>query len=290
MILIADGGSTKCHWVALDHDGNEVFKAKTKGLNPDVLTTQKLHKRIAESEEISHISQGVERVYFYGSGCGTEENKLRLKRFLEKYFRHAKCEVEEDLLAACLSATTDPGIVCIMGTGSNACYFDGKKRVEVPCPSLGYMIMDEASGSYLGKVMLRAYFYHQMPEDLAKRFEEEFNLSPQNIKNNIYKHQNANAYLAKFAGFIFKHDPLPDFLKKMVKREFEVFVDNWISNIPQAKEVPIHFIGSIAHFSKEVIAEVLEERGYTLGNVVWRPIEGLTRYFQQKIRTELAVD
>src|SRR5699024_7072087 len=126
MTLIADGGSTKCDWVLLDRDGEIIFKSRTKGLNPSILTTHELHKRIAESEEIAHVNNEVEQVYFYGAGCGTEKRRIRLKRFFEKYFRRAKCEVQEDIVAACLSVTDEPGIVCVLGTGSNSCYFDGK--------------------------------------------------------------------------------------------------------------------------------------------------------------------
>src|SRR5699024_5728760 len=173
MILIADSGSTKCDWVLLSHEGEVILKTQTLGINPNMLTTQMMHKRIAQSEEIAHINQEVEQIYFYGSGCGTSKNRNRLKRFLEKYFRRAECEVHEDLLAACHAVTTEPGVVCILETGSNSCYFDGE-HTQPNAPSLGYLIMDEASGCYFGKHLLSDYFYKRMPLNIAQKFKSEF--------------------------------------------------------------------------------------------------------------------
>src|SRR5690625_3728744 len=173
MILIADSGSTNCDWVLLDNYGGIVFRTNTRGLNPDILTTQELHKRVANSEEIAHVKQDIDAVYFYGAGCGTEKNKKRLKRFFEKYFRYATCHVHADLMAACLSVTNEPGIVCVLGTGSNSCYFDGEQSIPT-APSLGYILMDEGSGNYFGKELLREYFYKRMPPDLAKKFRTEY--------------------------------------------------------------------------------------------------------------------
>lgn len=285
MTLVADGGSTKCDWVLLDEEGKIVFKSRTQGLNPSILTTHELHKRLARSEEIAHVNNEVERVYFYGAGCGTKKNQIRLKRFFEKYFRRAKCEVNEDILAACLSVTKEPGIVCVLGTGSNSCYFDGEKAI-VPAPSLGYLIMDEASGNHFGKQLLRDYFYNNMPQDLANDFSLEFDLDPDVIKDNLYKKENPNTYLGNFANFIFSYNPIPPYFKEVLRQGLEEFIDYWVSPFEEAQHVPIHFVGTISHFSKDIIADILEQRGMTLGDVERRPINGLVKYFQQKIKLE----
>ncbi len=284
MVLLADGGSTKCDWVLLDEIGSVVFKSRTQGLNPNMLTTQKMHKRLAQSEEIAHVNQDIKHVYFYGAGCGSEKARIRLKRFLEKYFRHAECEVYEDLMAACLSVTDRPGIVCILGTGSNSCYFDGI-NAEVAAPSLGYSVMDEASGNYFGKQLLRDYFYKKMPAEIAEKFKAEYDLFPHTIKENLYRNENASSYLAAFARFMFSFDPLPEYFRTLIAKGIEDFTENWILTLPQAKECPIHFVGSIAHFSKEIIAEVLESKGLSIGNVTRHPVDGLTAYFQNRINT-----
>ncbi len=284
MILIADSGSTKCDWILFDKEGEVIFKTNTAGLNPNILTTQMLHKRIARSPELSHVKNDVKEIYFYGAGCGTDKNQIRLQRFLEKYFRWSKASVAEDLLGACLSVTDKEGIVCILGTGSNACYFDGKET-DIHSPSLGYMIMDEASGNYFGKQLLKEYFYGRMPDKIAEKFESSFDCDPQVIKNNLYKGENPNVYLADFVKFFFLFDPIPDYLIQILSRGFQDFIDHWIKVYPQSKSVPIHFVGSVAYHSRKILEEVLKSNGLTLGKVEQHPIKGLTEYFKNKIKS-----
>ncbi|HLS30508.1 MAG TPA: hypothetical protein VK021_06600, partial [Flavobacteriaceae bacterium] len=237
-------------------------------------------------EEIAHISQEVSRVYFYGAGCGTEKNKTRLKRFLEKYFRRASSEVHEDLMGACLSVTNTFGIVCILGTGSNSCLFDGKD-LETHTPSMGYILMDEASGNYFGKRLLRDYYYKDMPLDIAQEFAKKHELIPYKVKENLYKKDNPNAYLANFAKFIFSYDSMPEYFENMLRKGLNIYFDKWVAPFSQTQELPIHFVGSIAFYSKNIIAEILEERGWELGNIQQNPIDSLTIYFQNKIKKEL---
>lgn len=285
MILIADSGSTKCDWVLLDQEGKIIFKTKTLGLNPNVLTTQKMHKRLAQSAEIAHINEEVEKIYFYGAGCGTEKNKLRLKRFLEKYFRKATCEVHEDLMGACLSVTNSPGIVGILGTGSNACYFDGSD-INTLTPSMGYILMDEGSGNYFGKKLLTDYYYEDMPKEVAKKFSKEFETDPQEVKNNLYKKENPNSYLSSFSTFLFSYETMPVYIENMMRDGLNVFIDRWVLPLVDDKELPIHFVGSLAFYAKDILEAVLKENGLTLGNIQRYPIDSLTVYFQEKLRNQ----
>lgn len=287
MVLIADSGSTKCDWVLLDSKtGDLVFKTRTLGLNPNVLTTQKMHKRLAESDEIAHVSEEVSQIYFYGAGCGTSKNKSRLKRFLEKYFRRASSEVHEDLMGACLSVTNSPGIVGILGTGSNACLFDGKD-LETHTPSMGYILMDEASGNYFGKRLLRDYYYKNMPLDIAQKFAKKYELTAHEVKDNLYKKDNPNAYLANFAKFIFSFKSMPAYFENILQEGLNIYLDKWIMPFPENKTLPIHFVGSIAFYSKDIIADMLKERNLILGNIQQNPIDSLTVYFQNKIKEDL---
>lgn len=285
MVLIADSGSTKCDWVLLDSKGDFIFKTRTLGLNPNILTTQKMHRRLAKSEEIAHVSEEISRVYFYGAGCGTERDRLRLKRFLEKYFRRAECDVQEDLMGACLSVTNAPGIVGILGTGSNACFFDGEK-LRTHTPSMGYVLMDEASGNYFGKNLLKDYYYRNMPDDIANKFSKEYNLNPQAVKDSLYKNDNPNAYLAEFAKFLFSYKSMPSYMEKIIKDGFELFLERWILPFKEAKEFPIHFVGSIAFYAKNIIVKSLDDQGLTPGNFQRNPIDSLTKYYQKKIKNE----
>lgn len=289
MTLITDGGSTKCDWVLLDTSGQVVLKTATKGLNPAVFPRDELFARIAENSDLASVFSSIERLHFYGAGCGTPTPTAILKEVLEELFPKATVRVQEDMVAAVFAATTEPGIVCILGTGSNSCYFDGSE-IHTPIASLGYVIMDEASGNYYGKRLIRDYFYRRMPEPLATRFATQYNISADEIKLNLYKRSNPNAYLASFARFIFDPPAYPDlnndnglhpYFHNLLKEGISSFVQCRILTFPNAQELPIHFIGTIAHFSRPIIEEVLPDYQLQLGNIVRHPIEGLIQYYQK---------
>ncbi|MDP3312446.1 N-acetylglucosamine kinase [Lutibacter sp.] len=284
MILIADGGSTKADWILLDKTGEQVFKTRTVGLNPEILSSELLKSRIQENQDLTSCKDNVTNVFFYGAGCGTEKNTLLLKSVFESFFVNAKVDVKEDTFAAVYAVTTKPGIVCILGTGSNSCYFDGEK-VDVRIPSLGYILMDEASGNYFGKKLIRDYYYHKMPKDIAAKFETQFNLEADTIKRNIYKEQNPNAFLAQFAEFIFKNERNVYF-NKVLTKGIKEFFENRIIPFKESGQVPVHFVGSIAYFAQDIIKDVAHYYLVELGDIIRRPIDGLITYHRNQLKLE----
>ena len=282
MTLITDGGSTKCDWVLLDNSGELVFKTATLGLNPTVVAKEELLFRITSNETLKNVFSNVEALDFYGAGCGTATPRSILKEVLETLFTKAKVNVFEDMAAAVFAATTEPGIVCILGTGSNSCYFDGTE-IHAPIPALGYILMDEASGNYFGKRLIRDYYYNRMPSEIVREFEEKFNLEADDIKMNLYKKPNPNAYLASFAQFIFTQKEINPYFYALIKEGISNFIECRILCYEKAHEVPVHFIGSIAHFSEEIIKECFTLHDLELGNIVQRPIDGLIDYYKNRI-------
>ncbi len=282
MILITDGGSTKCDWIAIDEKGNlAAQKIRTKGLNPAILSEKKLDKIIRKSDELLKISNEVTHVFFYGAGCGTENPRLILKTILEDIFPNAKVEVQEDTMAAvraCIDTNDEAAVVCIMGTGSNCCYFDGEK-LHQRVLSLGYTLMDEASGNYYGKELIRDYYFDVMPHYLKLAFDHKYNLEADYIKYNLYKQPNPNAYLANFAEFMFLNKD-SDYIKDLIKRGLRKFTEHMILQFKEelSTGIPVHFAGSIAYFSQEEIKEIAAEYNYKVGNFVRRPIDGLVEY------------
>ncbi len=282
MTLITDGGSTKCDWVLLDYSGNIVFKTATSGLNPTVVPREELNLRIASNETLKNVFHTVDFLDFYGAGCGTLTPRSILREVLEELFIKAKVNVFEDMSAAVFAATTEPGIVCILGTGSNSCYFDGTE-IHAPIPALGFILMDEASGNYFGKRLIRDYYYHRMPSEIASEFEKSFNLEADDIKMNLYKKPNPNAYLASFAQFIFTQKEINPYFYALIKEGISNFIECRILCYENAREVPVHFIGSIALFSEEIIKECFKEHNLELGSIVQRPIDGLIDYYKNRI-------
>ena len=282
MILITDGGSTKCDWIAIDENGNQAAdKIRTKGLNPAIIEEKKLRKTIRKNLELMALVPEVTHIFFYGAGCGTEKPRLLLKTVLEDYFPQSIVEVREDTYAAvraCINTNDEAAVVCIMGTGSNCSYFDGR-QLHQRVDSLGYTLMDDASGNYYGKQLIRDYYFNKMPETISLAFEHKHNLDSDFIKFNLYKQANPSAYLADHAEFMFLSKD-SEYIINLIKKGIRLFSENMILQFKEEIEqgVPVHFAGSIAFFAQTEIFEVAEEYGFKVGNFVRRPIEGLVGY------------
>ena len=281
MIFVVDSGSTKTDWIALDNSGEVLFSTQTLGLNPQVLPSAILTERIINNYELYQNREKVSHVHFYGAGCGVDSPARRIEKVFKEIFTRSKFSILEDTYAAVYASTepNTPAIVCIIGTGSNCTYFDGI-NIEQRITSLGYVLMDEASGNFFGKQLIRAFYFKTMPGDLAKKFEEEYDLSPDQIKENVYRKENPNTYLAKFAQFIVKNKEVFE-MKSIIEDGLQRFISHQILQFENAKDVPIHFIGSIAHYLKDEIDIALKRNGLRLGNVVRRPIDGLVQYHQK---------
>lgn len=278
MKLLVDSGSTKADWIAIDDAGKVIFTTQSLGLNPEVLTKDEIISRLNDKFDISHNKLLVSHLHFYGAGCGTDRMKIFLTDVFQKYFTKAHISVQEDTYAAVYATTpkNQKAIVCILGTGSNASYFDGvvlHQKVQ----SLGYIAMDDCSGNRFGRHLLRGYYFNQMPSHLAVEFQEEYNLDADYIKHNLYKEPNPNAYLATFAKFLIKHKD-DDFCKNLIQIELNDFVENYIKQFDNYNNVPVHFIGSIAFYLKHELKQKLEKNNIKLGNVLRRPIDGLIAY------------
>lgn len=278
MKLLVDSGATKADWIALDEQGNRLFTTQTLGLSPEVIDRAEALERLEARFDIYNNRNDVTSLYFYGAGCGTDRMKKYMKDIFTEFFPKAEISVKEDTYAAAYATnpTNDKAIICILGTGSNCSYFDGEE-LHQKVQSLGYIAMDDCSGNRFGRDLLRAYYFGKMPEKLAKEFEGEYDLDPDTIKHNLYKEPNPNAYLATFAKFLIQHKDEP-FIKSLITDAMQVFVDNYITQYDNAHEVPVHFVGSIAFYLKNELAEVLEKNHLKLGNVLRRPIDGLIEY------------
>ena len=283
MIVVVDSGSTKTDWISVDSQGKTLFETQTLGLNPQVLSSAILKERIINNFDLYQNRKEVTHLYFYGAGCGVESPQHRIRKVFDEIFIHADINIKEDTHAA-VYAAVEPGekaIVCILGTGSNCTYYDGK-NIEQRVTSLGYILMDEASGNFFGKQLIRSYYFKTMSKDLAREFEKEYDLSPDTIKENIYRKENPNTYLATFSKFLIKHKQ-NDVFQDIIAKGLERFINHQILQFENAKEVPIHFIGSIAFFLEEEINKALTLNGLTMGTIVKRPIEELVNYHKHLI-------
>ena len=278
MKLLVDSGSTKADWISIDENGKVLFTTQTLGLNPEVLNKEEIISRVNDRFDISLNKDNVTHLFFYGAGCGTDRMKDFLHGVFQEYFPNAAIVVHEDTYAAVYATTpkNEKAIVCILGTGSNCSYFDGQ-ILHQKVQSLGYIAMDDCSGNQFGRQLIRDYYFSKMPVNLAAEFSKTYDLDADVIKHNLYKEPNPNAYMATFAKFLILHKA-EEYCQKLVRKDMQIFVDNYITQYENCKEVPINFIGSIAFYLKEELKEVLESNGLTIGNVLRRPIDGLIEF------------
>ena len=280
MILIADSGSTKSDWLAIDENGEVLAQFSTMGFNPYFHSADKVESELNGTEEMMVIAEKVEKTYFYGAGSSSVEMCSIIKEGLSRVLVNSEVHVGHDLDGAAYSTWSgEPSITCILGTGSNSCYFDGEKTSE-EVPSLAYILGDEGSGSWFGKRLLQGFFYKQLPQHIYEDFIREFGEEESkvtSVNRRVYKEEGPNVYLASFTKFIGKHksDPV---IKQWLLEGFHAFLSVHVECYCNFKDVPVHFIGSIAYYFKEELIEACNQRGIRVGNMIKKPIDGLADY------------
>lgn len=279
MVIIADCGSTKCDWLLLN-GGRDQQLENTVGFSPFFHTTEEI-KAIMETQLLPKLQpEDVQEVYFYGTGVHDEHRAEIIAVAIRAVFPNAKVEVEHDLLGAARSVCGhQAGIACILGTGSNSCYYDGKKILD-NVPSLGWLLGDEGSGTHLGKALLRAWFYRELPTDLQSAFNAAYPEGPDVIKDKIYD-KGANTYLATFTRFLGEHLKHP-FVKGLVAGCLGEFLDRHVCKYSGYQHVPIHFVGSISYHFREILEQCMEDRKLKLGVTVRKPIYPLADFHRHE--------
>ena len=276
MILIADSGSTKCSWAICDEKGKIIDRCNTIGFNPYFITSLKVLKHLQESD-LNEIKDNISEVFFYGAGCSSKKMNLIIEKPFSEFFKNAKINIHHDLDAACYSMYEgEPAITGILGTGSNSCFFDGKKIYE-NAPSLGFMLGDEASGNNFGKKLISLYYNNVLEEDLKQKYEQDFEIDVAQINSNVYNNSRANVYLAKFFPFVSDNKDHPQ-MQLMISSTLDEFFRLHICCFEQHKEVKINFIGSVAFFLKEEIKKVAQTHNCTIGQIIKNPIDKLIEY------------
>jgi glucosamine kinase len=273
--LIADSGSTKCEWCLVADSKKK--KIITQGISPYFLSEEQV-LNILQKELTGKIKNiEVDEVYYYGTGLGSQENAKFIKRILKKIFPAALIETRIDLLAAARAVCGhDKGIACILGTGSNSCYYDGKKIVK-NSPGLGYVLGDEGSGAYLGKRVIQYYLYNTFDEDLMLRFKKQFNTNITEILENVYTKPQPNRYLASFTIFLAENrghymveNIIEDGLNDFFFTHLYKYRESWL--------YPISFVGSVAYGFKDVLKMLCGTYELELGKILKQPMDGLVEY------------
>jgi glucosamine kinase len=280
MILIADSGSTKTDWVVLSNK-KIVFKTTTIGLNPLFRSKAEIRKAIRKINLFRDLNRKVTAVNFFGAGCGDKKGKEKIESSLHALFPMAKITVQTDLMGAALATCGNKkGIVCILGTGSNCCYFDGKK-IHQGKAGLGYILGDEASGAYFGKILLKYFLYDKFSRPLSEDFERQYKISRVSAIENVYKKPHPNMYLASLAPFILKWMDKRE-VKEIIKNGLNEFYETSLAPLKNHKTLPVHFVGSVAFYLEDFINEFCRQKKIVLGTITQKPIEALANYHLAK--------
>jgi glucosamine kinase len=281
MLIIVDSGSTKADWQILYADGRRELH-NTIGFNPFFVNEDDVETELKKDFVNKVAVNDAKWVYFYGAGCSDKMRCDIIKRGLERIFKNAETvEVEHDLLASArASCGTEAGIACIIGTGSNTCLYDGKDVID-NVSNLGYLLGDEGSGSHLGKLLIRAYFYREMPDDIKAKFETKYGDNKREFLNKMYS-EGANVYLASFATF-FSENRADFYIKKLAAEAFGELCKRHILKYEGCHHIPINFVGSVAYHFKDILEVVLEENDLKLGEIIRKPIEALVDYHLKNI-------
>lgn len=281
MIIIADSGSTKCDWLVLSDDWEIITQIKTMGYNPYFHSEYFIAADLLKYEFFDDYHQHVNEVYFYGAGCSSKTMSSIVFKALTNVFINANIQVEHDVKASALACYSGKEqISCILGTGSNSCFFDGE-NVKEGNVSLGFIVGDEASGSYFGKQILNAYFYGKLPEKLNQLFEKDFRISHAEFTAKVYADNGANVFLAQFAAFLIDNKEHP-FFQKIIEKGIEDFIEKQICCYENYKHVEINFVGSIAFFLQEEIKEIGKKYDLSINQFIQHPVFQLMEYHKEK--------
>lgn len=277
--LIADSGATKCEW-SLIGDGKKK-KVITMGISPYFLSQNEICDILLKELLPKLKNAAVGEIYYYGTGLSNPNNVKIIKAALKKVFPKAKAEVQNDLLAAARALCgNEKGIACILGTGSNSCFYNGKKIIK-NSPGLGYVLGDEGSGTYLGKKVIQYYLYNTFDEDLKSRFDAKFITNPVEILENVYKKPLPNRYLASFATFLAENRG-HYMIENIIEDGLNDFFYNHLYKYKETWTLPINFVGSIAYGFKDVLKDLCNNYELELGKILKTPMEGLIQYHTKK--------
>lgn len=274
-VLIADSGSTKTQWCLLT--GNKKKMISTQGISPYFLNDETLGKILSDELLLQTGKIEIDEIFYYGTGCSNLVNISLVKRGLKKIYPTASIKVDHDLLGAAKALCGDEkGIACILGTGSNSCYYNGKKVVK-NSPGLGFILGDEGSGTYLGKKVLQYYLYNTFDAELMDKFKTKYPQTNSEILDNVYKTALPNRYLAGFVTFLIENRG-HFMIENIIEDSINDFFFNHVYKYRESWTMPINFVGSVAYGFKDVLAEMCKDYELKLGKVIKSPMDGLIKY------------
>jgi N-acetylglucosamine kinase-like BadF-type ATPase len=276
MLVICDGGSTKADWIVRMRDGSTLSIATT-GFNPNYDSTERITTIIHQELAAKLGADEPGAVYYYGAGCKDAGKKAIVQAALSGVFTHTRIEVNHDMLAAARATCgNEPGIVCILGTGSNSVLFDGWEEID-QVTNLGFLLGDEGSGSQIGKRLVQAYFYREMPAEFHPIMQQICPNGRKDILEKVYGGGVPAAYLASYVKLFTPHQNHP-YIRQLVKDCFIEFLTRHVCKYENHETLPVHFVGSIAWYFSQILQEALAALHLRIGVILHKPAQNLFQY------------
>ena len=277
--IIADSGSTKCQWTLII--GKEKKSITTIGISPYFLSVDEMVDTIQKAFQKKIDTKIIEAIYFYGTGLSNPNNRVAIKKALKKVFNKASLDIQTDLVAvARATCKNKKGVACILGTGANTGYYNGK-IIAKNSPGLGYVLGDEGTGAFLGKKVLQYYLYKTFDEELTHAFENKYKLNKDQILDAVYKQALPNRFMASFAEFLSEHRG-HYMIENIIEDGINEFFFTHLNKLNESWLYPIHFSGSIAYVFKDVIKQLATGYELELGKIIKSPMEGLIEFHKSK--------
>jgi N-acetylglucosamine kinase-like BadF-type ATPase len=275
MNLIADSGSTNTHW-CLVQGGKVVNEIVTDGINPFYQTDMEIIALLDDQLIPKLENIDIDSIYFYGAGCSFPEKKILVSRALVRFFGNSMIEIQSDLLGAARSLFQhEKGIACILGTGSNSCYYNGKE-IEQNVSPLGFILGDEGSGAVLGKLFIADCLKNQLPVELKEKFLTCYELTPEMLLENIYKKPFPNRFLAQFTPFLLENIEEPSIFN-IVYESFDAFLVRNVMQYP-LEDLLVGCVGSVAWYFRDTLEIVASERRIVISDIIQNPMNGLVKF------------
>lgn len=274
--LIADSGATKAEWCLLK--GKKKKTLFTQGISPYLMTTDEIAKILLKELKPKLKKESITEIYFYGTGCSNPENVKHVRNALKQVFPTTKkIQIDHDLMGAAKALCgNEKGVACILGTGSNSCYFNGKKIIK-NSPGLGYVLGDEGSGAFLGRKVIQHFLYHTFDEELMARFQAKYNTDRLEILDHIYRKPLPNRYMASFALFLTENRG-HYMVENIIEDSLNEFFYNHIYKYRESWLFPIHFTGGVAYAFRDVLKSLCHSYELQLGRILKNPMQGLIEY------------
>ncbi|MDL2231619.1 ATPase [Porphyromonadaceae bacterium OttesenSCG-928-L07] len=279
MYIIADSGSTKTEWCIVNREGGRTI-FRTSGINPVHLSQQEISEVL--NREMCCERKGIRKIFFYGAGCAFPEKNVFIKNALTDFFQVEEVEVASDLLAAARAlCKNSPGITCILGTGSNSCYYDGKEIIH-NVPPLGFILGDEGSGAVLGKRLLGNVLKGICSAEISELFDKEYGYTYGELIDKVYRQPLPNRFLAGLTEFVYKYIAHPE-MESLVSTSLDEFIERNVLQYQEAKMYPVSFTGSTAFYFKEILKTRLDKYGLKIGQVSKAPMEDLIEFHERSL-------